>query len=78
MMPQIEHNGPNFFYRVHFRNASSPPSSPWTSVDVTDWTREELVVRNQPSATRYLIRVEAHNQLGESYIAAESVTGYSG
>merc|ERR1719507_1708418 len=37
-----------------------------------------MLIRNQPTYTRYRIKVIAHNQKGEANVAAEEIIGYSG
>ncbi len=58
-MPQIEHNGPGFFYRVLFRPYIW--SSNWLKEDINDWKQTSFAFYT-PSSTAYM--VEAHNSLG--------------
>ena len=75
-MPQIKHNAPKFKYRVYYKKDT--PDDAWNIEDIPDWRHKELVIPNQPTFTRYKIKVVAHNQRGEANIAAEEVIGYSG
>ena len=75
-MPQIKHNAPKFKYRVYYKKDT--PDDTWNIEDIPDWRHKELVIPNQPTFTRYKIKVVAHNQKGEANIAAEEVIGYSG
>lgn len=75
-MPQIKHNAPKFKYRVYYKKDT--PEASWNIEDIPDWRHKELVIPNQPTFTRYKIKVVAHNQKGEANIAAEEVIGYSG
>jgi len=75
-MPQIEHNAPKFQYRIYWKQ--DRPSERWTIEDVADWRLKEILIPNQPTYTRYRIKVVAHNQRGEANVAAEEIIGYSG
>ncbi|XP_054278770.1 neuroglian isoform X2 [Macrosteles quadrilineatus] len=75
-MPEIEHNAPRFHYRVFWRR--DIPGEQWTSEDITDWRKSELVINNQPTFQPYKIKVIAINEKGESNVAATEVLGYSG
>ena len=74
-MPQIEHNAPKFKYRVYWRREEA---SQWQIEDIPDWRLKELLVPNQPTFTKYRIKVVAHNQKGEANVAAQEVVGFSG
>lgn len=75
-MPQIEHNAPKFQYRVYWKK--DQPGETWLIEDIADWRVKEMLVPNQPTYTRYRIKVVAHNEKGEANVAAEDVIGYSG
>lgn len=75
-MPEIEHNGPNFQYRVSWKR--DIPAASWENKDIFDWRQNTLVINDQPTFVKYLIKVIAINQKGESNVAAVEVTGYSG
>lgn len=75
-MPEIEHHGPGFQYRVHYKR--DIPAEKWNIEDIFDWKQNNIVVENQPTFARYRIKVIAINQLGESNTAANEVIGYSG
>lgn len=75
-MPQIEHNGPKFEYRVFYRRDIS--GEDWTTYSVHDWMRNTFVVGNQPTYQRYKIKVVAINEKGECKVQANEVIGFSG
>lgn len=75
-MPQIEHNAPKFQYRIYWKK--DVPGEKWTIEDIADWRLKEILIPNQPTYTRYKIKVVAHNQKGEANVAAEEKIGYSG
>lgn len=75
-MPQIEHNGPGFQYRVYWKH--DIPAEKWNVEDVFDWRQDHIVIPDQPTFNRYRIKVVASNQFGESNTAAIEKFGYSG
>ncbi len=75
-MPQIDHNAPRFKYQVSYK--LDDQQSEWNTVEIDDWRQNKYVVFSQPTFRRYLIKVEAHNENGESNIAPNVVIGYSG
>lgn len=75
-MPQIEHNGPKFQYRVYWKR--DIPSDRWNVEDIYDWQRNNIVINDQPTYERYRIKVVALNELGESNSAAREEIGFSG
>ncbi|KAM7349143.1 neuroglian isoform 1-T6 [Cochliomyia hominivorax] len=75
-MPEIEHNAPNFQYRVSWKR--DIPAASWENKDIYDWKQNSLVVTDQPTFVRYVIKVVAINERGEANVAAEEVIGYSG
>lgn len=75
-MPQIQHNGPDFQYRVHYKR--DIPKVDYTVVNITDWEQNKLEIPDQPTFARYKIMVRSHNALGDSNVAAEEIIGYSG
>lgn len=75
-MPEIEHNAPKFKYQIYWKQ--DQPGEKWKVEDIADWRLKEMLIKNQPTYTRYRIKVVAHNQKGEANIAAEEVIGYSG
>ncbi|XP_046629951.1 neuroglian-like [Neodiprion virginianus] len=64
IMPEIEHNGPGFKYRVYFKLDTSGMN--WTRLAVHIWTIEEIRITVQPADQRYKVKVAAMNYLGES------------
>ncbi|XP_037936247.1 neuroglian isoform X2 [Teleopsis dalmanni] len=75
-MPEIEHNAPNFQYRVSWKR--DIPAQLWENRNIFEWQQNNVVITNQPTFVRYLIKVVAINQKGESNVAAEEIVGYSG
>ena len=75
-MPQIEHNGPKFMYKIFYRR--DIPGENWVTVDVHDWRKNNVLVENQPTYQKYRIKVVTINEKGECRIPAEEVIGYSG
>lgn len=75
-MPQIEHNAPQFKYRVYYKR--DIPGELWTTADIYDWKKNELFIENQPTYQRYKVKVVASNAKGESRASAQEVIGYSG
>ncbi|CAB4062598.1 NRCAM [Lepeophtheirus salmonis] len=75
-MPQIEHNAPKFQYRVYWKKDEEDAS--WIIEDIADWRVKELVIDNQPTYSRYQIKVVAHNRIGEAKMKAKPVIGWSG
>ncbi|KAA0202421.1 hypothetical protein HAZT_HAZT000084 [Hyalella azteca] len=76
-MPEIEHNGPGFRYRVYWRRHDKPGSS-WNTADVVEWQQDHFVVENQPTFKPYEIKVEAHNEKGQANVAIPTTIGWSG
>ncbi|XP_030378396.1 neuroglian [Scaptodrosophila lebanonensis] len=75
-MPEIEHNAPNFQYRVSWKR--DIPAAAWENKDIYDWHQNNIVITDQPTFVKYHIKVVAINERGESNVAAEEVIGYSG
>lgn len=76
-MPRIEQNGPGFFYKVFWKREDLPGAQ-WETVVISDWQQNEYVVHNQPTFTQYRLKVETHNKVGQAYVSATEVLGYSG
>lgn len=75
-MPEIDHNAPKFKYVVQWKPDDN--SSPWQLENINDWRTGQLVIENQPTYRPYRIRVRAVNEVGESNVSANDITGYSG
>jgi neuronal cell adhesion molecule len=75
-MPEIDHNAPQFHYRVSYKR--DIPGSEWTKEDVYDWKIGEITVLNQLTFQRYKIRVQAVNEKGDSDVIVKEIVGYSG
>ncbi|XP_049882057.1 neuroglian-like isoform X1 [Pectinophora gossypiella] len=75
-MPQIEHNGPGFYYLVSWRRNIT--GQPWQEQQVRDWEQTDLLVPNTPTFVPYKIKVIAVNSKGTSNVAPVEVIGWSG
>lgn len=75
-MPQIEHNGPGFYYLVSWRRNIT--GQQWSEDQVRDWRKTEVIVPNTPTFQPYKIKVIAVNFKGTSNVAPVEVTGWSG
>ncbi|XP_055914069.1 neuroglian-like [Eupeodes corollae] len=75
-MPEIEHSGPNLHYRVFWKR--EVPDSEWESKEILDWQESKAVIEDQPTFVKYLVKVLAINDRGESRTPASEVIGYSG
>lgn len=76
-MDRKHHNAPGFFYKVYWRREDIPDAE-YNTQNINDWKESKFVVTNQPTYVPYRIKVEAHNSLGQSYMAPDEVIGYSG
>ncbi|XP_028040488.1 neuroglian-like isoform X2 [Bombyx mandarina] len=75
-MPQIEHNGPGFYYLVSWRRNIT--GQPWEEHQVRDWQQTEHLVTNTPTFQPYKIKVTAVNFKGTSNVTPIEVIGWSG
>ncbi|XP_014473407.1 PREDICTED: neuroglian isoform X2 [Dinoponera quadriceps] len=75
-MPQIDHNGDKFMYKVYYKR--DIPGLDWIPREVNDWRRNSLEIDNQPTYQRYKIKVISANVIGESKAMVDEVVGYSG
>ncbi|KAM3958602.1 neuroglian-like [Aphomia sociella] len=75
-MPQIEHNGPGFYYRVFWRRNIT--GEIYQDHHVADWQQEQFVVPNTPTFQPYRIKVIAANSKGISNVAPVEIIGWSG
>nr|XP_032528918.1 neuroglian isoform X2 [Danaus plexippus plexippus] len=75
-MPQIEHNGPGFYYLVSWKRNIS--GAAWSEEQVRDWATTEYVIPNTPTFKPYKIKVIAVNSKGTSNVAPVEVIGWSG
>ncbi|XP_060803660.1 neuroglian [Amyelois transitella] len=75
-MPQIEHNGPGFYYLVSYRRNITGEN--YQSQKVSDWQQTQLVVPNTPTFQPYRIKVVAGNSKGTANVAPVEVYGWSG
>lgn len=75
-MPPIQHFGPDFHYRIHWKLDSEGVE--WNMANVSDWKIGEFTIEHQPTYVQYRVRVKAANYLGESRARVSDVLGYSG
>lgn len=75
-MPEIDHNAPQFHYRVSYKR--DIPSAEYIHEDIYDWQQTQLVIPNQQTFQKYKIKVQALNEKGESNVTPKEVEGYSG
>lgn len=75
-MPQIDHNGPNFHYKVSW--TKDTPTSNYQHVEIKNWNESSYFVPDQEVFQKYRIKVVALNELGEANVSANEVIGYSG
>ncbi|XP_048489016.1 neuroglian isoform X2 [Plutella xylostella] len=67
-MPQIEHNGPGFYYLVSYRRNISGQA--WTDELVREWRGTSLLVRNTPTFQPYKIKVSRAQRPGFYYLVS--------
>uniref|UniRef100_T1JDB9 Neuronal cell adhesion molecule n=1 Tax=Strigamia maritima TaxID=126957 RepID=T1JDB9_STRMM len=76
-MQPIEHNAPEFIYRVYYR--LDKPGLSWNKpIDISNWEQASYEVINQETFQPYKIKVEALNKMGQANMAAVEVIGWSG
>lgn len=75
-MPPSEHNGPGFYYRVHWKRQAS--NGDWNIQNIANWTQDHLLVENQVTYVEYRIKIDAANEIGVSNHTASELFGYSG
>lgn len=75
-MPKITHNAPGLRYRVYWKQ--DMPDNVWNLNETIDYTINELVFSDQPTYTRYKVKIVAFNEKGESSGLQNEVIGYSG
>lgn len=75
-MPPIEHNGPGFVYRVCWKK--DIPGEDWNCEVITDYTKHELVIKNQQKYQSYKVKVVARNIVGDSKAHQIEVVGFLG
>lgn len=76
-MPKIEHNAPDFRYRIYWRQ-DVPGDEVWNYEEIKNYSVNQLVVINQPTYQRYKVKVISVNEKGESNAHQNEITGYSG
>lgn len=77
IMDRKQHNAPGFHYKVYWKR-NDIRDAEWQVKDIHDWKEGKLVIPNQPTFVEYSIKVEAHNNLGQSTMSPEIVIGHSG
>lgn len=75
-MAEIEHNAPNFHYRVSWQKDLKTDN--WQHEEIKNWTQSSLVITDTPVFQRYRIKVIALNRVGQANVLAREVIGYSG
>lgn len=75
-MPLIEHNGPDFVYRVCWKKDA--PEEKWNCVVVTDYTKNEYAIYNRQKYQNYKVKVVASNKVGNSKGHQIEVIAFSG
>lgn len=75
-MPETEYNAPGFRYRVYWKLDITDQN--WSSEEITDPTKNEFVVDNQPTYQRYRVKVIASNAIGDCRAPQKEIIGYSG
>lgn len=74
-MPRLEHNGPGFGYKVFYRPKGS---TYWNRTSVLNEKASELEVEVNDVYGLYEIKVEAFNDIGDSYQPPFIILGHSG
>lgn len=74
-MPQIEHNGSEFNYRVWWK--PDVDGAAWNVVEIYNWERYELIIPDQPLNKPFLFKVQAANSRGWSNLSARTFKGHS-
>ncbi|XP_031632061.1 neuroglian-like isoform X2 [Contarinia nasturtii] len=74
-MPEIEHHGAGFFYRVSWRKTGS---FDWNVQDTVDWKETQIEKHTNKPYQQYETKVIAVNKLGESKAVPQLISGYSG
>ena len=80
-MPQIDHNGPGFFYEVRWIRSDPDPIAQKIEdkMVITDWRQGSVTIPAQPTYVPFDVRVISNNDLGRSRAAdAPPVRGFSG
>ena len=53
-MPEIEHNGPGFYYQVYWKRDIIGDN--WNSAKISNWRQSSFLITHQPTFKRYLIK----------------------
>lgn len=75
-MPQVEHNAPQFHYRVYWK--IDEDRADWNVQEIYDWEKYELTIHDQPPNKPFLFKVQAANIRGWSNVLARTFKGFSG
>lgn len=75
-MPLTEHNGPDFVYRVCWKNDT--PAENWNCEVITDYTKNKIAIYNRQKYQSYKVKVVASNKIGDSKELQKEVTVFSG
>lgn len=74
-MPLVEHNGPDFVYRVCWKK--NIPEDNWNCEVIADYTKNKLAIYNQQKYQSYKVKVVARNKIGDSKGHQIEVTVFS-
>ncbi|XP_046363431.1 neuroglian-like isoform X4 [Haliotis rufescens] len=74
-MPQIEHNAPDFFYNITVKEEDGDGVMNFAEADSTVGRREIFINKTYKP---YKIIVRAQNRVGQPYLPAEEIRGFSG
>lgn len=72
----IDHNGPDFAYVVTYQQLD--PVGDVVTETIPDYTKGDLIVKNQPTYKPYEVTVAARNRQGEARKQPTRVIGFSG
>lgn len=67
-MPEIEHNGPNFFYKLYWRvDDIDKPNGVWKIDYITDWKKDKYVIKYDKYG-KCFFKIYAVNKFGTSSV----------
>ncbi|XP_046565244.1 protein sidekick-2-like [Haliotis rubra] len=74
-MPQIEHNGPHFFYSIEVKEKDGDILMNFVEHDYSVGRKE---IHTGTIYKPYIIQVKSQNSMGRPFLKAQAITGYSG
>ncbi|XP_055330093.1 neuroglian-like [Paramacrobiotus metropolitanus] len=80
-MPEIDHNGPGFYYEVKYTRADPDPHAQRIEeiIIIKDWRQNNVTIVDQPTYVPYDVQVMANNAVGHSRAwYGPPVRGFSG